>query len=173
MIGYDSNDFDQIPTDAQLVMPYNDGEGGTATPEQLARLNHAIQLPITRRPGIPAVFVDIEPGCVWPMSVGVQMYGDKLVKGLYVALSNWSALRTLIFAAKLPTPPYWVAAYPDPMPTDPIVPTDWIALGAVMWQFAAPTTGAPGHYDLSVTAPGFPFVVAKPRLNRRLLIGQP
>jgi hypothetical protein len=170
VIGYDSDNLDAIPDTADLVMYYDDGENGSATPAQLTRLKNAIQLSITRRL-VPGYWGDIEPGCLWPISQGVQALADGLVTGLYCQLSIWSDVRDAVFAARLAAPPYWVAAYPNVTPDPPVVDPAWIALGAVMWQYVDPPRSG-GHFDLSVTAPAFPIPTSSAsRLNRLLLLG--
>ena len=160
MIGYDSDNIDDIPSDVELVLFYNDGEPGTATAHQLARFANTPKQSITRRAGSPGYWGDVEPGCIWPISAAVDVWRYRLVTGLYVDESNWATLRAAIFNVAifnvgLSPPPYWVAAYPNTLPTDPAVPQQWIDRGCVMWQFADPPKSG-GHYDLSVTAPGFP-----------------
>lgn len=170
MIGYDSDNLDDIPSSAQLVNYYDDGEPGSATPAQLSRFPTAFKYSITRKLGTPGFWADIESGTM-SIADGVNMWRAGQVQGLYVAESNWLSLRQAIASASLPKPPYWVAEYPYTRPINPSVPSSWIALGCVMWQFSDPPQSG-GHYDLSVTAPGFPF--GAPFNRRRLLsIGLP
>lgn len=154
MLGYDSDNVDDIPADAPIVNYYDDGEPGSATLAQLSRFPTPFKYSITRKFGVPGYWADIETGTM-SQSDGVEMWRSGQVKGLYVAESNWSALRAAVASASLPKPPYWVADYFNNVPTNPVVPQAWIDLGCVMWQYIDPPQSG-GHYDLSVTAPGFP-----------------
>ena len=167
MIGYDSDNIDDIPSSAQLVLYYDDGESGSATSQQLSRFPSSILQSITRKFGTPGYWADLETGTMSILD-GVTMWANRQVQGLYIQESNWLSLRQAISAAGLAPPPYWIAAYPSVLPTDPLVPQSWIDLGCVMWQFAGSPGTSPGHYDLNVTAPGFPPIFHPPSL---LLIG--
>lgn len=157
MIGYDSDVIGDIPAIAPLINYYDDGITGSATAHDLTRFPTLYKYSITRRFGTPGYWGDIELGCIWPISQGVAMWEDKMVDGLYVDESNWEELRDAI--SPLTPPPYWVAKYLDELPAEvPVIPTDWLALGCVQWQFADPTTSG-GHYDLSVTAPNWPVPI--------------
>ena len=161
MLAYDSDNVDDIPADAPIVNYYDDGEPGTASAAQLTRFATPFKYSITRKQGVPGYWGDCEPGCLWPVSVAAVMWLNGLVKGLYVGESNWADLRAAVASLGVPKPPYWVAAYPNTLPVGPVVPQSWIALGCVMWQYADPPLSG-GHYDLSVTAPGFPPVPVPP-----------
>jgi hypothetical protein len=176
VIGYDSDNLDDIPADAQLVLYYDDGQPGSATPAQLERFPTAILQSITRSPNVVAYWGDVEPGCIWPISQAVTVWKENLVKGLYISESNWLALRQAISTSGTPPPPYWVAAYPDIYPTNPSIPQSWIDLGCVLWQFAGSPGTSPGHYDQSITIPNFPTPlppppVVLPKHSSLLLIG--
>jgi len=176
VLGYDSDNLDDIPdsiaSDPNIVLNYYaDGEPGTASSSQLARFATAHRYSITRNLTHPAYWGDVEPGCLWPLSQGVDVLRSGLVKGLYISLSNWPQLRSSIFVAQLPPPPYWVAQYPFTTPTNPAVDPSWVALGCVQWQFADPPNSG-GHYDLSVTAPGWPPPpVVLPRNEDEVIFG--
>jgi hypothetical protein len=159
VIGYDSDNLDDIPSsiasDPSIVLNYyDDGEPGTATPAQLARFATTHRYSITRTPNVVAYWADIESGTM-SIAQAVQCLKDNTVTGLYIAESNWASLRQAVARALLPPPPYWVAAYPTTTPTNPAVPPSWVTLGCVQWQYVDPPNSG-GHYDISVTAPGFP-----------------
>jgi hypothetical protein len=160
MIGYDSDNIDDIPLSAELLLYYADGEPGTATPLQLQRFSTiTIKQSITRNLNSPAYWGDVEPGCLWPINQAIAAWQQKLVKGFYIDASNWTTLRDAIAAAQLQPPPYWVAEYPSgPLLVNPAVPQSWIDLGCVMWQYIDPPQSG-GHFDLSVTVPGFPVPI--------------
>jgi hypothetical protein len=161
MIGYDSDNLDDIPADAQLVLYYADNEPGSATSAQLARFSTPYKQSITRRYGIPAYWGDVEAGCL-SISQGAAMFQQGLVSGLYVDSSDWPTLRAAIPSL---IPKYWIAEYPFTYPSNPSIERDhpdWIPLGCVMWQFAGSPGTSPGHYDQSVTILGFPAPIPHP-----------
>lgn len=157
MIGYDSDNLDLIPDNIAadptiLLLYYADGEPGSATDQQLSRFITPYRQSITRRYGTPGYWGDCEAGALTiPQSIGMWQQGQ--IHGIYVDESDWPTVEA---ATNNLIPPYWIAQYPIPAPTIPVVDPSWIARGCVMWQYADPDTGSGGHWDLSVTAPGFP-----------------
>ena len=173
MIGYDSDNLSDIPSPStvQLLLYYNDGESGSATPEQLALFPSAFKQSISRVYGKPAYWGDVEPGCLWPIAQGVAAFQQGYVHGLYVAESNWSALRSAIPSLQ---PPYWIADELATYPTSPpSIPQSWLDLGCVLWQYALSPGISPGHYDISVAAPGFPGPIPLPAIPKELLMNGP
>lgn len=154
---YDSDNIDAVPDDAEIIAFYNDGEPGTATVEQLQRFSGRILVPITRAYGVKSKVGDIETGAL-TLDQAIQMLDSGDIDTLYFSMSRWTSME-IPNALGIRTPFKWVADYPGTLtPPADISPFD-------AWQYASPSQGVPGHYDLSVVSDTWPVkgtVVASP-----------
>jgi hypothetical protein len=146
---YDGIDSDAglIPTDAQLVAGYVDGDYAWSSADW-ARFPHSVHVPIAVHSGTDAgIVLDVEAGDATPAeSVGwVQTRrragADPTV---YCSRSVWPSVRAAFQAAKVAEPHYWIADYDG----DTAIPA-----GAVAHQYES---GA--HWDLSSVADYWPGV---------------
>lgn len=158
---YDSDVAADIPPGAVIVAGYIDGEAGTWTAEDWALHPNAKTLQIVRTFVDAGEALDIEKGAAQmqqaPAWVVARQKAGLARPWLYVNRANWADLQALIAKTLGPATEvgYWVA--------------DWTGEqheleGADAVQFASPTVGSPGHYDLSGvygTLPSEP-VPAKP-----------
>lgn len=146
-IAYDSDNLDDIPTEAEIYAYYNDGEPGTATPEQLAR-HPGKGYSITRVPGIKAYWMDVENGAA-TVSDFVNAFKAGEVYGIYISESKvQTELEPAAQSAGIVGQfdlwsAHWGATTLDP--------------GAVWTQYQSPTSVPPtsGHFDLSYVWSGW------------------
>lgn len=150
---YDSDNIDDIPADVEAVMYYVDGEPGTPTPEQLQRFAGKTLVPITRKVGVKAKVIDVEPACVWPPSEARTQIEQGLSDTVYYGLDTESevlaALQGLTFHR-------FVAHYDD----NPVIDNpEWVAK-----QYQNSTMSG-GHYDVSVLSDNWPIPANVPQEN--------
>ena len=144
-IMYDSDNIDAIPDTAEIVAFYCDGEPGTASVQQLERFAGKTLVPITRRVGVTAKVVDIEPGCVWPPDQAYDQIKNGLSDTAYFDESNRQAVEAALNGLVYHK---WVAAYPG-VGEQLQEPDD------AAHQYANSNTSG-GHYDLSVVSDTWP-----------------
>lgn len=148
---YDSDNLDDIPADAEIVAFYNDGEPGTATPEQLQRFSGKVLVPITRKVGVVAKVADIEPGCIWPPSEAVVQFQNGDSDTAYYNESDRGEVEAVLNSAGVKYYK-WVAAYPGNG-------ENLLQPGDSAHQYADPESGSGGHFDLSVVSDSWPVPV--------------
>jgi hypothetical protein len=160
-LGYDSAfGYDDIPTTAQVVCGYADGDPTFAWPPSAwARFPSSRLVQISTRASITGkgvAVLDVEAGDASP-SDGPQwatvQRGLGQVPTVYCSASNWQAVINAFNTANVAQPEYWIAAYPGAGPTLPSL--DGIV--AVGHQYADPSTSG-GNFDLSVFADYWPGV---------------
>ena len=166
-IMYDSDNIDDIPDTADIVMFYCDGEPGTATKEQLARFANKTLVPCTRVAGVPGKVVDIEPGCVWPPAAARPLFEQGLSDTAYFAESNRSLVEQALQGLSYYSFP---ASYDPSLPLDQrqqlLLPTD------CAHQYASQSTGSGGHFDLSVVSDTWPTPIGGTQLVIPDVVGQ-
>jgi hypothetical protein len=159
---WDSTTAADIPRSADapgnVVVAWNGGEFNWSDADR-ASFSHAVLQSISPNASIAADWLDIERGDVDPTDVAdITGWVAREHGGLYLSYSNWAMVRG--YFPKDP-PPWWVADYLGTLPpTPPVIPAAWLALGVVAWQYAGSPGTSPGHYDMSVTAPGWPVLPA-------------
>jgi hypothetical protein len=152
-IMYDSDVAADIPQTAVIVAGYGDGEPGTWSAEDWARFPNAKHLVIVRTFVDAGDCLDIETGAAQiqqaPAWVIARQKAGVARPWLYVNRANWADLQALVEKVLGPRTlvGYWVA--------------DWSGEqheleGADAVQFASPSLGSPGHYDLSVVTGTLP-----------------
>jgi hypothetical protein len=149
---YDSVTPGNIPQDAAMVAGY--GSGPYTWPASAwARFPAARRVVIVVSAGVNAGNVlDVEQGDATPAQAPgwcVMRRAAGSVPSVYCNASTWPAVRAACAAAKVPEPPYWVAAYPG---AGPVIPA-----GAIAHQYEDA-----GPYDLSVVADFWPGVDPAP-----------
>lgn len=152
---YDSDDPTEIPPDAAIVAAYIDGPDPTIQRVN-ARFPNAQMVTITLNGNKPAMVCDVENGAA-SVADGVRWAQSELNAGrrpcLYYSWgkngANADAMAGALWAALINPShvDHWVA--------------DWTGVahlrpGTVATQWASPSTGSPGHYDISTTAEGWP-----------------
>lgn len=154
---FDSTSGFDIPTSAQMVAGYIDGQSFKWTDAMWDRFPNAVKVRIARRTTTNDGHVlDVEEGIptVWPINVGivdwVQMRRRAGIEPTIYCnqLNDWQPLRQLFASYRISEPLWWVARYngvPD------------IPAGAIAKQYANPPL-AGGHYDLSAVADYWPGV---------------
>jgi hypothetical protein len=152
---YDSVDASAIPTDAQIVAGYVDGNYIWSDGDW-ARFPHAVKVRI-------AVFastndghvLDVEQGNATPDEAPSWVLARRRAgvdPTVYCSLSWWASLRSAFIRHNVADPHWWIASYDG---------VQVIPVGAVAKQFADDTM-SPGHYDRSVVADYWPGVDPKP-----------
>lgn len=146
---YDSDNIDDIPADAGMVMFYCDGEPGTPTASQLARFAGRELVPITRRAGVAGKVVDVEPDCVWPPGPKLAHHLDSgLSDTVYCSLADFNeAVREALGDRR---PDLIIADY-DNNPTIPVI-EGWNVVGK---QYAT-TPQSGGHFDVTCVSDAWP-----------------
>lgn len=156
-IMYDSVNPDAIPTNAQMVAGYIDGQTYRWPDNAWTRFPYAVKVRIARRVSTNDGHVlDVEAGIptVWPPTNAivqwVQMRRQSGVEPTVYCneLNDWGNLRQLFRNAGVREPNWWVARYNN---------VQTIPAGAIARQFANPPL-AGGHYDLSIVADYWPGV---------------
>lgn len=154
---FDSTSGFDIPTSAQMVAGYIDGQSFKWTDAMWDRFPNAVKVRIARRTTTNDGHVlDVEEGIptVWPINVGivdwVQMRRRAGIEPTIYCnqLNDWQPLRQLFASYRISEPLWWVARYngvPD------------IPASAIAKQYANPPL-AGGHYDLSAVADYWPGV---------------
>jgi hypothetical protein len=144
---YDSDVAADIPTGAVIVAGYVDGEPGTWTAADWALHPNAKQVQIVRAFVDAGDALDIENGAAMrqqaPAWVVARQKAGVARPWLYVNKANWPDLQAIIAKAlgDGTSLGYWVADWSgEPHELE----------GADAVQYASPTLGSPGHYDLSV-----------------------
>lgn len=159
---FDSDVSADIPPGAVIVAGYIDGEAGTWSAEDWARHPNAKTLTIVRTFVDAGECLDIEKGAAQmaqaaPWVIARQRAGIAR-PWLYVNRANYAELQALITKALGPGTlvGYWVADWNgEPHEIE----------GADAVQYASPTVGSPGHFDLSIvygTLPSEPVPVKPP-----------
>lgn len=147
--GYDSDNIDDIPEEAEVVFFYADGEPGTPTTQQLQRFQGRTLIPITRKVGVKAKVADVEPGCIWPPSEARQQFEQGLSDTVYC---NWSEHTEVMTALQGLTYNMWLGQW-DSNPELPVIEGTTV----VAKQYGSPANNtSPGHYDLSSLADNWP-----------------
>jgi hypothetical protein len=144
---YDSDVATDIPAGAVIVAGYIDGEAGTWSAEDWARFPNAKKLTIVRTFVDAGECLDVEKGAATsaqaPAWVVARQKAGIARPWLYVNRANFLELQQLIAktlgAGTLVG--YWVANWTGEVHA---------IVGADAVQYASPTVGSPGHYDLSV-----------------------
>lgn len=144
---YDSVNPFAIPTSARAVMGYTDGRYAWSA-AAWARFPDAVKIGCSAIGVALSQVVDVEPGCVWPLSEAVPYVQRARQAGIkdvtvYLNMGHLAACKALFDAAGVAQPHYLVARY-DGVPEVPV--------GTVGKQFAAPEAPfgfALGHYDVS------------------------
>lgn len=139
MQAYDSDNISDIPTNAEVIAYYNDGEPGTATPEQLASFPNAKKYSITRRPGVKAYWMDVENGAA-TIQQFLDSYQAGEVSGIYISASQLPFLEQAAHNQDIKGYDLWAADWTGQPHVYP---------GSVWTQYISPSTGSPGHYDIS------------------------
>ena len=139
-IAYDSDNLDDIPTEAEIYAYYNDGEPGTATPFQLAR-HPGKGYSISRLRGVASYWKDVENGAATIQDF-IDDFKAGLCHGIYI---QWSRVASEFIPAAMTAgisgydlwSAHWGATQLDP--------------GAVWTQYQSPSSNPPtsGHFDLS------------------------
>lgn len=146
---YDSDNLDDIPDTAEVVAYYDDGEPGSATPEQLARFAGKPLVSITRKYGPRCRVIDFEKGAA-SMNDVAQQIREGLSDTVYVAKSNKDSLETYCTSAGVTVPYWWIASWG----------ATGLEPGSVATQYASPTQGnVQGHYDISYLSDEWPVPV--------------
>ena len=151
---FDSTDPNAIPASAEMVLQYIDG-ANAAVVEAWAQAA-AGRFASAKKIRVACLastndgdLLDVEQGNATPGSAPgwVQMRRAAGVDpGVYVNLSNWTAVMEAFQAAAVAQPHYWLAEYDN----DPTIPP-----GADAKQYAnEPLTG--GNYDISTVSPDWP-----------------
>lgn len=150
---YDTIDVMSLPDGADLYAGYDDG----AWPDADAIAAKFPGKPVVRITTNPADdfgdCLDVENGDASPTDAPAWVAKRRAAgadPSVYCSLDPWPTIRQAFAAANVPEPHYWVAAYPGPGPV--LIP------GAVAHQYASPSTGSPGNYDVSVVADYWPGV---------------
>lgn len=141
MFAYDSDNILDIPAQAEIIAYYNDGEPGSATPEQVAHFPNAKHYPITRKVGVKAYWADVENGAMTIADFIHELVAGN-VKGIYIGWDRVPELNVAVMAANLVGQYDMWTAHWDVAQLDS---------GAVWTQFKSPTSNPPseGHYDVS------------------------
>lgn len=144
----DSDLAADIPTSAAAVAGYGDGEEGTWSAQDWARFPAAKKLVIVRKYVDAGDCLDIEKAAAsiaqargWVTARQAAGLGRPW---LYISVSQFAALQA---AVEDLTVGFWVASWtgqPHEIP------------GADAVQYASPSVGSPGHYDLSHVTGTFP-----------------
>jgi hypothetical protein len=150
---YDSVRPEAIPRNAQVVAGYVDGAYAW-TGAEWGLFPNAVHVTISAVGVALADVVDVEVGCVWPVEKAVPWVLRARAAGIDPTVyCNWQndlhRVRAAFDVAGVAQPHYWVAKY-DGRPEVPA--------GTVGKQYAAPESGAPGHYDISSVADFWPGV---------------
>ena len=145
---YDSTDPGAIPSGADLVAGYVDGLykwPATAWKPWRSTVTIAVE------PSTPADVLDVETGNPTTPALAIAWVTTMRAAGrrptLYCNRSTWPDLAFAFDRAGVIPPAWWIA--------------DWTSFphdlgGASAVQYANPETSG-GHYDLSLTQPGWPF----------------
>lgn len=148
MFAYDSDNILDIPSDAEIIAYYNDGEPGSATPEQLAHFPNAKHYPITRKTGIKAYWADVENGALTVSDFIHELVAGN-VQGIYISWSRvQNELIPAVMAARVIGQFDLWSAHWDVTQLD---------TGAVWTQFQSPSSNPPsgGHFDKSFVWSGW------------------
>ena len=151
--GYDSDNIEEIPADAQVVFFYSDGEPGTPTPAQLERFAGRVLIPITRKVGVVAKVVDVEVGCVWPPTEARHQIESGDSDTVYFEWGDLEAVTTALEGLNYNT---WLAQW-DGNAELPVIPGH----NVVAKQYVSPPHSG-GHYDKSVVSDEWPVAIAVP-----------
>lgn len=159
---YDSDVLADIPAGAPIVAGYGDGEPGTATQADWDRFSTSRKLVIVRTFVDAGGALDLESGAavnaqIGPWVIARQRAGIER-PWLYTFRDNWDDVRGAV--AKQLGPGtlvgYWIADWTGE--SHELRADDGTVADAVQW--ASPTLGSPGHYDISTvwgTLPGDPL----------------
>ncbi len=156
---YDAVDVAAIPADATVVAGYIDGNWPTfdALVKAFPDARH-VSIATGTTGGAGAMVADCETGDFTPQSAAHWAKGE-IDTGrrpcIYYARSNAAAVGAALKAAGVPigAVDYWVA--------------DWtgsahLLAGSVATQWASPSTGSGGNFDVSETAEDWPATIAPP-----------
>lgn len=153
---YDSDVASDIPADAQLVAGYVD----IWTAADWARFPNAVKVRIARNVNESGDVLDVESGDAQPSQapswVLWQRNSFHADPTIYVSESAWQSVRDAFAAQHVPEPHYWIASYQ--LPNDPSIPA-----GAIAHQYASPSYGSGGHWDLSNVVDYWPGVDPEPQ----------
>lgn len=149
---FDSITARDIPADAKMVAGYVNGTYQWSNADW-ALFPNATKVRIATRANIDDGHVlDVEVGAATPASAPdwVQMRrAHGLIPTVYCSFSEWASVRAAFHNASIIEPLYWIAKYDRVAVVPP---------GTVAKQYASPTTGSAGHYDLSAVADFWPGV---------------
>lgn len=165
---YDSVTAGNIPSSAQDAAGYVGGFYLSWLPLSQRVPPFACLLKIAVSASLDGDALDVEKGDATPAQAPAWVQRQSPRPGwkpmVYMDVSSWLSVRQAFLSASQPEPWYWVAGYPSPVPTSPVIPEPWLMLGAVLWQYADM-----GPYDLSISSPSFPplTVTEFGFLNRR------
>ena len=144
LIAYDSDNIDDIPTDAEIIAYYNDGEVGTATEFQLARHSTKAKYSISRLHAndpnrVKSYWKDVENGAA-TIDDFVADLKEGYCSGIYIQASRIPTELEPIMG-ELPPFDIWAASWGAPT----------LYPGSVWTQYASPTSSPPtnGHFDES------------------------
>lgn len=149
-IMYDSDTASDIPTTATMVAGYVD----LWSANDWLRFPNATKVRIARFEDQNGDVLDVESGLAAPAEAPnwcIRQRARGAIPTVYVSTSQWQTVRDAFTAAGVIEPLWWIAAYQ--WPNDPSIPT-----GAIAHQYASPSYGSGGHYDLSSVADFWPGV---------------
>jgi hypothetical protein len=142
-----------IPPGATDILVYSDGDYAAVGVKLRAEFPNATFHTISVKGEVVAQWIDVEPGCVWPISTAAWLWSawmNRGCQGFYVAKSNQPALEAVVGPAG-GSPEYFDANWTNVAHVD---------AGDVATQYESTP-----YYDISLTTPAFenqPTVPAPP-----------
>jgi hypothetical protein len=106
-----------IPAGAQVILLPSDGRYAAGNAAVAARFPHATYQTYSALGQVPAEWIDVEPGCVWPPAAAVALWrswdGNGVTRGFYCARSTRTVLAGILAPADHPE---WFEADPTGVP---------------------------------------------------------
>lgn len=163
-VGYDSTTVAAMPADGDVYFPYADGAYENVAAVRAKHPGKTLVRITVLGQTLDAEMVDIEPGCVWPVSKGVDWLARKVKRDghatAYCYASELAAVRAAVKARGLAGKvSFAIARYGHDKTIPPgVVAVQWLS------PDGPPDCRPNGHYDEWVIADGWPKpVIPKPK----------